>query len=394
LTGEFLFKLLNPAISLVFTATFLMLWLRRRTYRYPLLLALAFFTSGVGFAANDFLASFDGPALRIVANALFLVSVLAACISAFVRINAPIPTTFFAALCTLCVASYAWFLFIEPSTFARILIVNGTFAVLAGVTTWVQVQSKPQSTVDWLFVCLAGSILVQAIARPAAILFQGLDINPGGPLQDSEYWATVQALTPLLTLVLGLSFLVAFAVQVFNELRDEADKDYLSGLLNRRGFDAQANAAIKANSNKRWQPAVMIADIDNFKIINDTFGHSVGDHVITAIARVLAAHSHADIVGRTGGEEFALYYNETRRSELLSHAAAIRAEFSRVSVDQIPRGYPLTVSIGIHHRHQTESLSEMMREADQALYAAKAAGKDQAVITPLLHEVDRTAASR
>ncbi|MEO9338225.1 hypothetical protein ABFT80_12355, partial [Mesorhizobium sp. SB112] len=61
MTGEFFFKLLNPAISLIFTATFLMLWQRRRSYRYPLLLALAFFMSGLGFAANDFLASFDGP---------------------------------------------------------------------------------------------------------------------------------------------------------------------------------------------------------------------------------------------------------------------------------------------------------------------------------------------
>ncbi|MEO9341226.1 GGDEF domain-containing protein, partial [Mesorhizobium sp. SB112] len=376
-------------------ATFLMLWQRRRSYRYPLLLALAFFMSGLGFAANDFLASFDGPALRVAANAFFLVSVLAACVSAFVRIDAPIPTTFFAVLCVLCATSFVWFLFIEPSTFARILIVNGTFAALASVTTWVQIRSKPKSTVDWLFVCLAGSILVQAIARPAAIIMQGLDINPDGPLRDSEYWATVQALTPLLTLVLALSFLVAFAVQVFNELRDEADQDYLSGLLNRRGFDAQANVAIRASPVKRWQPAVMIADIDNFKLINDTFGHSVGDHVIAAIARILGSHSHANIVGRTGGEEFGLYYDEARRSELLSHAAAIRAEISRASVDQLPRGYPLTISIGIHHRYQTESLSEMMREADHALYAAKAAGKDQAFITPLkLHSVDRTAVSR
>lgn len=383
MTGELAFKLLNPAISLVLVATFFLLWLRHKSHTHLLMLAGAFALSGTGFAANDFLHAYEGPALRIFVNGVFLVAVSAACLSALVRVRTPISLPLFTAIVTAGATGFSWFLFVEPSTTARIYIVNATFAVIAIMTGYALIRAKPQSKVDWSFVALAGFIFVLAIARPVATFMDRLDINPGGSIGASAYWATVQALTPLLALTIALSFLAAFAVQIFTELRNQAERDYLTGLLNRRGFDLQAAQSIDANRETIWQPALMIVDIDNFKLINDTFGHGTGDRVIIAVGRALAMHAEADIVGRIGGEEFALFYNRARRGELAACADAVGREIRRLRVTDLPVGYPLTVSMGIHPRHQSQSLREMMAQADRALYAAKSGGKDQALMTPL-----------
>lgn len=381
LTVEIAFRLLNPAMSLILAATFFVLWQRRRAYRYPLLLALAFLLSGIAFTANDFLQPINGPAARILVNALFTAAILLACVGALVRAGARAPATLFAAICAGGATAFFWYLFIEPSTVARIYILNAAYAAMALVTATALIRGRPNSTVDWLFVGLALFLFVLVVLRSIAIFMGVLDINSSGSLADSVYWASVQAMTPLLALMLALSFLAAFAVQVVSELRDEADRDYLTSLLNRRGFDARAASALDENSKPGSEAALMIADIDNFKTVNDTFGHAAGDQVIAAIGRVLADHSSALIIGRTGGEEFALLYEDATHRELLAHAAVIRAEFSRATVPSLPHGYPLSVSIGIHPRQPGESLGAMMRRADEALYLAKTNGRDQAFIT-------------
>ncbi|MHB2264220.1 GGDEF domain-containing protein [Aliihoeflea sp. PC F10.4] len=386
MTGEFAFKLLNPAIFLVLAITFLAIWRRHRTHHHLLLLTCAFALSGIGFAANDFLHEYEGPALRVFVNGIFLVAVVCALISALIRARIPIPVAMLAALATAGTTAFSWFLFVEPSTEARIYVVNATFAALSLLTGVALMRAKPQSKIDWLFIGLAGFIFALSLARPIATWMDRLDINDGGSIGASVYWATFQALTPLLALTIALSFLAAFVVQIVTELRNQAERDYLTGLLNRRGFEHRATEsidAIDAIEGTMWQPAVMIVDIDNFKRINDTFGHGVGDRVVASVGRALSAQAGADVVGRIGGEEFALFYNRARRAELNTCAEAVRREIGRLRITDLPASYPLTVSIGIHPRHQLQTLREMMAQADKALYAAKAAGKDQAMMSPL-----------
>jgi diguanylate cyclase (GGDEF)-like protein len=376
-TGEFVFKLLNPAISLVLSATVLLLWRSHRTYRYLPLLALAFSFCGIAFAANDFLQGFDGPALRLLVNALFFGAVLSACLGASVRVRAPIAVAWFTALCLCGALSFCWFLFVQPSTPARIYVVNATFAAMALTTVITLIRAGPRSWVDWLFVGVAILLVLLSISRPIAMLVDGLDINVRGSLNDSDYWATVQALTPVVAVVILLAFLAAFGLQLFNELRDDAERDHLTGLLNRRGFEFRATAFLRSPTAAQYQAAVMLVDIDNFKAVNDTFGHAAGDRAIAAVAQVLAKQG-ADVVARVGGEEFALFYKDAHRGKLRWHASAIRAALERAEIEGLPEGRPLTVSIGIHLRHPFESLAEAMRQADGALYSAKRSGKNQA----------------
>src|SRR5690606_3014830 len=129
-------------------------------------------------------------------------------------------------------------------------------------------------------------------------------------------------------------------------------------LLNRRGFEQAATSAL-VQSATAAQPAVLLADIDDFKKINDTFGHDVGDRVISAVAQVLEKHGGADITGRVGGEEFALFFPGTALGQLRQSADAIREALASIPIAGLPGDYPLTVSIGLHLRDGAETLREM-----------------------------------
>lgn len=383
MTGQFFFALLNPVIALVLAVMFFILWRKRPARRHFMFVSIAFACCGLAFIAQDFLQPFEGPVLRIFANGLFFAAILLACCSTLIRIDAPIPAVAFTLIGLLSGAAFFWFLLIDPSVTARIYILNAAYAVFAVITGWHLLKAKPRNTVDWLGIVLMAFLFVIAVSRPLATLMSVLDVNAGGDFQDSTYWATVQALTPLLALATAFLFLAAMVLELVGELRSEADRDYLTGLLNRRGFERHVAPALQATDPALSQPALMLIDIDNFKIINDSFGHAVGDEVIAAVAGVLSAHGAAALVARTGGEEFALFYTDSRRAGLLAQAQIIRFELTRVAVAGLPPAHPLTVSIGIQARHQAEPLSDMMTRADRALYEAKLAGKDRAVMAPL-----------
>lgn len=381
MTGHFFFSLLNPALSAILAATFVALWRRRPDQTYLGALALTFLSCGIAFIINDFVDPFDAPASRIASNLLFLIAVVAASVGALLRVKARIPVLLYAGICALWAVSFCWFLFIVPSTEARIYVSSATFAMLGGTTAWWLVRAGPRRSVDRLFVGLSVGLSALAVVRALATRFGQLDLNSGGSLRDSAYWTTVQATTPILVLGIGLAFLIALAIRLFDELSAEANLDFLTGLLNRRGFDKGVRALCITQVGD-IPPAVMIVDIDAFKLINDSFGHAVGDEVIAAIAKTLATHGQADLVSRSGGEEFTLYYRSSSRDSLLAHAEAIRNALAETDFPGVPKGHRVTVSMGLHTRHRSETTTQMLAAADRALYTAKRAGRDRAVLAP------------
>ena len=382
MTGQFFFTLLNPAVATILTATFLVLWLKRPDQNYLAVLALAFACCGLAFAVNDFLPHFESPLSRIVANTLFLAAIASACIGALLRVGARIPVTLYAMTCVVCAVVFCWYLMIEPSTEARIYVVSTAYVVLTATTVWALLRTRPIHSMDWIFIALITILTVLAILRPIATLLKQLDTNAGGSFKDSTYWATVQAATPVIAIAVGLAFLVALAVKLFDELSTEANRDFLTGLLNRRGFDKGVQRLLGSRWIGEQRPALMIVDIDNFKQVNDNFGHATGDDVIFMVASTLTRHGEADLVARTGGEEFTLFYRSCNRTDLAARADAIRLALTAVDFPQMPYDRRVTVSMGLHCSEQPEPIVAMMAEADRALYVAKSAGKDRAILAP------------
>jgi diguanylate cyclase (GGDEF)-like protein len=161
-------------------------------------------------------------------------------------------------------------------------------------------------------------------------------------------------------------------------LEDRADTDALTGLLNHGVFGAALEDTLDRCAATGEPATLLLLDIDHFKLVNDRFGHLEGDRMLRVVSDVLTAHKRrGDLLGRVGGEEFALLLPDAGL-----HAAQGVAERVRVAVREATASgpCPLTVSIGIATRSPAVATTEALQHAaDRALYAAKARGRDRSV---------------
>jgi diguanylate cyclase (GGDEF)-like protein len=150
--------------------------------------------------------------------------------------------------------------------------------------------------------------------------------------------------------------------------------DALTGLPNRRAFDAFIHESFNLAQRYRRPLSLLSIDVDHFKAYNDTFGHPAGDEVLKAIAGAFAAVAReTDLVARVGGDEFAVVMPETDGAGALSLAERIRLEVA--SLHHLAR--PVSVSVGVATlSRRTATAAALARRCDRALYSAKRAGRN------------------
>jgi diguanylate cyclase (GGDEF)-like protein/PAS domain S-box-containing protein len=160
-----------------------------------------------------------------------------------------------------------------------------------------------------------------------------------------------------------------------DQLRHLADHDALTGLLNRRGIDRALTQ--HANRGRRYgaQGALIVLDLDGFKVVNDTLGHAAGDELIVTCARALKGRlRETDILGRLGGDEFAVLLPAEGEDEARAVADKIVALIREVG--------GVTVSVGVTQFGEEPTSTSAMDRADTAMYVAKQAGRDRFEYAP------------
>lgn len=198
------------------------------------------------------------------------------------------------------------------------------------------------------------------------------------------------------TLRLGITMLIlgplsvagahATRAELLHRMRYQAHHDSLTDVLSRNGFVQASHALFKRLTHEHSSAAVLMLDLDHFKRVNDNHGHASGDRLLCDVSRVLAASLRPqDVLGRIGGEEFAVvlpnisFQDATAVAERLCHTV-------RSGQFQTAHEQPLqaTLSIGLAYRQTLrpcDNLEDLLREADLALYQAKGRGRDCAVWT-------------
>lgn len=153
-------------------------------------------------------------------------------------------------------------------------------------------------------------------------------------------------------------------------LQIAANTDSLTGLPNRR----MLNALLEDQLQRSGSFCILLADVDHFKIINDTHGHDRGDETLRRIAEALRLHAReSDIVGRWGGEEFLvlLFLPDARACAEIAERLRLQVQASK------PGGLSLTISLGGTMRREGDTLASILKRADQALYEAKISGRNR-----------------
>ncbi|NUP47106.1 MAG: diguanylate cyclase [Catenulispora sp.] len=187
---------------------------------------------------------------------------------------------------------------------------------------------------------------------------------------------------------------VALTLVVILQVRSQADRlkkvlaqqartDPLTGLGNRRAFDESLEREVARHRRTRAPLSLLTVDVDHFKQINDTWGHSAGDDTLAALGDLLPRLVRAgDLVGRIGGEEFGVVMPDCPHAQALARADNLRAQVSAVSHTW---DHHVTVSVGVATLPDSAAtMTELVIAADMALYAAKESGRDRISAAPTL----------
>lgn len=168
------------------------------------------------------------------------------------------------------------------------------------------------------------------------------------------------------------------------ELKKISITDSLTGLLNRRYFQERLIEEMERSKRHKLPLSIMILDVDDFKVINDTFGHPAGDEALKGLARSIRNSIRAiDVAARYGGEEFTVILPQTSKQDATVIAERICSEVTRLEPSPIIRQdkWPFSVSLGLAtFPEDATSVEDLIRNADTALYAAKAQGKNRVMV--------------
>lgn len=188
---------------------------------------------------------------------------------------------------------------------------------------------------------------------------------------------------PLLVLFISSYYYRYASLSAEHRLDDLASHDSLTGLLNRRRMLERLRER-RAEFDRRSRPfALVLADIDHFKQVNDAHGHDVGDRVLSELSRVLSSHlREEDVLCRWGGEEFLILLSEASLEGASVVAEKLRQVVERHPFEVGPDRLPLTMTFGVCVFDGSETLDQAINSADSALYRGKAAGRNRVAFGP------------
>ena len=257
-------------------------------------------------------------------------------------------------------------------TLQHALLYQTPFAVTLGLSAFAAFRARAKSFVDRALVVLLAVTSVHFVAKAFAAVLAG----SGETARDylaSQFALLSQSMGAVLIVAVGLMLLCVLVLEIVADEKVNAEIDPLSGLLNRRGFDNRVDALMAGQRPH----SIVLCDLDHFKAVNDTHGHQGGDAAIRAFGEMLrAAAPKGALAARIGGEEFLLFLPHTGKEAALLFAHALRATRAVSPIPGLPPAVRVTSSFGVAEIGEKEPLRFAMRRADDALYAAKSAGRD------------------
>lgn len=183
---------------------------------------------------------------------------------------------------------------------------------------------------------------------------------------------------------LALLYMFAYLRRHYAQMHQMAHTDALTSLINRRAMQQRLEGELDRARRYNRPFALLLADLDHFKQVNDTYGHSVGDQVLREVSGRLAQHlRESDILARWGGEEFLILAPETDL-----HQAHLLAQRLLEAIRENPvSGVPVTLSLGVACYRHGDTIAALLSRADEAMYRAKASGRNQVMLEEELEDI-------
>ncbi len=352
--------------------------------------------AALGFAAPALFRDNAFTAHALIANALFFGAFFLYGHALLTQFSAP---SHFRIRLILALAAYAvvaFFILVKTDLRTELAIADLVCAGLLAPALWL-VRGKIRHRADRALAIITACVVAELLLRVAVLLA----FTENGSMQSlelflhSDYAYYMQVTASIFGFLMGLAVIASVTAHVLRQHRHAAEHDPLTGLLNRRGFDARTPNFTGAELPSG---AVIAGDIDHFKQVNDLFGHAAGDGVIVAFGALLRAQLPRNArIARFGGEEFVAFLPAVSAAE-----AAVLCNMARMALaahDWRGEGIDrqITASFGVSAASPGDrSLHDAIARADRCLYRAKESGRNRVVQEsaadggePLLHDAQR-----
>ena len=375
MSGAQVVMAVNIALGSLFVAAYAIIAFSNKSQRRALWFSVGYLLGMVAPACDLLVPLVGAPGLlEGIGYTSFLLATLSISVTFSVFCRRPPPWRQILLILALGVALRVWIWSWPPYTLVYGIAYQLPFTLAAILATRSVLAVRPHRA---LHLALAGVFVLIAahfMVKPSLAVAFGPGASPEDYAQ-TVYALFSQASTGVLLLAAGIFLLLVVAQRAISESQLASETDPLSGIANRRGFDRLAQEALSRAQHMSLPVSVAIFDLDHFKRINDTFGHATGDAVIVAFARSLRATAPAgSVVGRQGGEEFALLIPGATVQMAWLAADAVRIATAQQTDGDLPS---VTVSGGVAQLRRGETLSELLGRADHASYQAKQGGRDR-----------------
>jgi diguanylate cyclase (GGDEF)-like protein len=289
----------------------------------------------------------------------------------------------YAVLAAILIGLVYW-TYVSPDVDARASVISAFLAYVRLVIGWMAQRYRSPGRPKYCYRFVTVAAVLGAVVHAVRGVVYGFGL--------AHQTAFLEA-TPLNIAFLGMGILtlpclsIGMVMLAHDRLAERMERlatiDDLTGVLVRRAFMAQAGALLDVARATNSKLSIAILDIDNFKDINDTYGHAAGDQALAHVASAISQRIRkSDIVGRLGGEEFAVLFPLMGKDEAARITNQLRATVA-VSFSHAPASDVVcTFSAGVDEFGDGDTLATVMARADAALYAAKAQGRDCVVLAP------------
>lgn len=324
------------------------------------------------------LAAFGAHGIWFLATVSTMVSVLLLLDYAELRTRVPrlgrlmrwlgiyLPALILALLASPWPASKEWF----PNAGNLLFLLTNLVAIVALALAW---RSGGRHAG---FILIAWVPLVVFSTARAMQLSLGIAVEPW-----LQYGLPLVLAFTAVVLALGLADRMLTFRQERDTAQEHAERDWLTGVMNRGGIEHRLDWAILDARRERLPLSLLFLDLDDFKLVNDRHGHAIGDNCLRAVVRAISEELHyGDHLGRLGGEEFVLGLPGATRSRAMAIAEHLRQKIESEcrSVEGIE--VALTVSIGVAECRATDTVASLIKRADKAMYVAKHGGRNRVAI--------------
>ncbi|MCI5075011.1 GGDEF domain-containing protein [Oricola sp.] len=370
------FQLISPVIFLVFACGFLVVSHYAREIAAARIFSASYFFIACALIA-DYLRGLQPQIVEIyLINTLYTAGSALFCVALFTFYRGRAPLRLIVGTCIAMLIGLTVFRFVQDEIAGRIVVMDVGIASMFIYAAY-DMRHLMRRPVDRILQTLVALNGAQLITRTVLMLW-----FEGGVLTQFNYAESFSAMSmqfvvSVLALVVAANLFMIFGMEIVKRLTLTSETDPLTGLLNRRGFERQMPALADRIAEGGLGHAVVLADIDRFKAINDRHGHEAGDDVIMHFARMLACLAREeDFVVRWGGEEFMIVMPMADKGIARLYAESVRSALEALRHDSLG-GENVTASFGVAVWTRGRRISDAVQGADHALYRAKRTGRNR-----------------